>query len=144
MRLGLVLGIHRATHRIGLFIQAYAPGITQAEAHILCQLHESGNSSIAELHRAFAHKRSTLTSVLDRLNERGLVMRSMSPRDRRSFVVSLTRAGRKEAARVHALLEVFEKRVLQHSDPRAMDSFGRVLEALERAASAGGAPTYRK
>jgi len=144
MRLGLVLGIHRATHRIGLFLQEYAHGITQAEAHILCQLYESGNSSIAELHRAFAHKRSTLTSVLDRLNERGLVMRSVSPRDRRSFVVSLTRAGRKEAARVHALLEVLEKKVLQHSDPRAMDSFGRVLEALERAASAGGAPTYRK
>jgi DNA-binding MarR family transcriptional regulator len=144
MRLRLVLGIHRATHRIGLFIQEHAPGTTQAEAHILCQLHESGDSSIAELYRAFAHKRSTLTSVLDRLNERGLVKRSVSPRDRRSFVVSLTRAGLKEAARVHAMLEVLEGKVLRHSDPRALDSFGRVLEALERAAFAEGTPTYRK
>ena len=145
MQLRLVLGIHRATHRIGLFIQEHAPGNTQAEAHILCHLNEAGDSSIAQLHRAFAHKRSTLTSVLDRLNERGLVKRSVSPRDRRSFVVSLTRTGRKEAARVHAALEALEQNVLKHCDRHNLESLNQILAELEQAASAGaGASTSRK
>ena len=145
MRLCLVLGIHRATHQIGLFIQKHAPGNTQAEAHILCHLHEAGDSSIAQLHRAFAHKRSTLTSVLDRLHERGLLKRSVSPRDRRSFVVSLTGPGRKEAARVHAALEALEKKALKQCERRELESFDRVLEGLEQSASPkAAAPTSRK
>jgi DNA-binding MarR family transcriptional regulator len=144
-QLRLVLSIHRATHRIGLYIQEHVPGNTQAEAHILCHLYEAGDSSIAQLHRAFAHKRSTLTSVLDRLHKRGLVKRSVSPRDRRSFVVSLTAAGRKEAARVHAALEALEKNALKHCHRRALESFDHMFGELERAALAEAAtPTSRK
>jgi len=135
IRLQLIFGIHRATHRIGLFIQRRAPGFTQAEAHILCHLHEAGDSSIADLHHAFAHKRSTLTSVLDRLDARKLVKRETSPNDRRSFVVSLTREGRKEAAKIHALLESLEKRVLRRSDRRALESFDQLIRNLEQTAS---------
>lgn len=134
MPLQLIFGIHRATHRIGLFIQKRAPGFTQAEAHILCHLHEAGDSSIAELHRAFAHKRSTLTSVLDRLDARELVKRAPSAADRRSFVVSLTRPGRKEAARIHRLLESLEKSALQGSNRQALESFDRLISLLEKKA----------
>ena len=135
MRLQLIFGIHRATHRIGLYIQKHAPGFTQAEAHILCHLHESGDSSIAELHRAFAHKRSTLTSVLDRLHTRALVKRELSAADRRSFVVSLTRQGRKEAARIHRLLESLEKSALEGSNRQALESFERLIDRLEKTAA---------
>jgi DNA-binding MarR family transcriptional regulator len=135
MRLQLIFGIHRATHRIGLFIQKRAPGFTQAEAHILCHLHEAGDSSIAELHRAFAHKRSTLTSVLDRLDARKLIERESSEADRRSFVVSLTRQGRKEAAGIHRLLEALEKSALEGSNRQALESFERLIGRLEKTAA---------
>jgi|SRR5271166_4502291 len=135
MRLQLIFGIHRATHRIGLYIQKRAPGFTQAEAHILCHLHEAGDSSTAELHRAFAHKRSTLTSVLDRLDARALVKRQPSAADRRSFVVSLTRHGRKEAARIHRLLEALEKSTLEGSNRPALESFDRLIGLLEKTAA---------
>ena len=101
MRLELIFSIHRATHRIGLYIQRHAPDLTQAEAHILCHLHEFGDSALSDLHRAFAHKRSTLTSVLDRLDARELVTRESSQKDRRSFVVRLTQSGKKKAAKIH-------------------------------------------
>jgi DNA-binding MarR family transcriptional regulator len=129
MRLRIVFGIHRATHRIGLFIQRHMPDLTQAEAHILCHLHEAGDSTIADLHRAFAHKRSTLTSVLDRLVARGLVTRESSEKDRRSFVVGLTAAGRKKAAKVHRLLESLEAGVLR--DPTMLNAFNKLIRALE-------------
>jgi len=135
MRLQLIFGIHRATHRIGLFIQRRAPGFTQAEAHILCHLHEAGDSSIGDLHQAFARKRSTLTSVLDRLDARGLVKRELSPRDRRSFVVSLTRTGKKNAAKIHALLESLEVGVLRRSDRRALRAFDQLVRGLEEIAT---------
>ena len=135
MRLELIFSIHRATHRIGLYIQRHAPGLTQAEAHILCHLHESGDSSVAELHRAFAHKRSTLTSVLDRLDSRGWVTRESSRKDRRSFVVKLTRAGKKKAASIHRQLELLEAGVLRSTDRRALEAFRQVIHSLEQEAA---------
>jgi DNA-binding MarR family transcriptional regulator len=131
MRLELIFSIHRATHRIGLYIQRHAPGLTQAEAHILCHLHEFGDSAVSGLHRAFAHKRSTLTSVLDRLDARGLVTRESSPKDRRSFVIKLTSSGKKKAAGIHRQLESLEDRVLRANDRRAVEGFGHVIRHLE-------------
>ena len=135
MRLELIFGIHRATHRIGLFIQRHEPGLTQAEAHILCHLYEFGNSAVADLHRAFAHKRSTLTSVLDRLAGRGWVKRQPSETDRRSFVISLTGPGKKRAAKVHRLLETLEAGVLTDSDRPVVEAFGQLVGKLERLAA---------
>ncbi|HEV2688504.1 MAG TPA: MarR family transcriptional regulator [Bryobacteraceae bacterium] len=131
MRLQLIFGIHRATHRIGLYIQRHAPDLNQAEAHILCHLHEAGDSSVAELHRAFAHKRSTLTSVLDRLESRGLITRESSREDRRSFVVSLTRAGKTKAAKIHRVLERLEAGALRGSDHEAVTRFNQLLGSVE-------------
>jgi hypothetical protein len=41
--------------------------LSQGEAHILALLAHSSPANIADLHRGLAHKRSTLTSILDRL-----------------------------------------------------------------------------
>lgn len=146
MGLQLIFRVHRATHRIGLYIQRHAPDLNQAEAHILCQLHESGACAVAELHRAFAHKRSTLTSVLDRLETRGLITREPSREDRRSFVIGLTPAGRKKAATIHRLLETLESGALRDSHPRAVATFGEVIGKLEERAAphAGGPETEPK
>jgi DNA-binding MarR family transcriptional regulator len=135
MRLELTFSIHRATHRVGLYIQRHAPDLTQAEAHILCHLHEFGDSAVSELHRAFAHKRSTLTSVLDRLGSRELITRESSQKDRRSFVVRLTAAGKKKAAKIHRQLEALEAGVLRANDRRAVEAFGQVIRRLEEVAA---------
>lgn len=135
MQLQLVLGIHRATHQIGLYIQRHAPGLSQAEAHILCHLQEAGDSPLAEVHRAFAHKRSTLTSVLDRMEAGGLIRRESNREDRRSFVIRLTAAGKKKAARIHELLESLEAQTLRGAKPAAVESFRQLIGALEAAAT---------
>jgi DNA-binding MarR family transcriptional regulator len=120
MSLQLIFSIHRATHRIGLHIARHMPDLNQAEAHILSHLHESGESAISDLHLAFAHKRSTLTSVLDRLESRRLISRKLSPHDRRSFVIALTRAGKSHAKQIHRLLEDLEKQSLRKTDARTL------------------------
>src|SRR5438477_3086102 len=110
MPLHLVHPIPRATHRIGLYLDELGePGLTQGEAHILALLAHSAPATVAELHRGLAHKRSTLTSILDRLVERKLITRKVGESDRRTFVVSLTAPGRKVAKRVHTHLIALEK-----------------------------------
>ena len=95
MGIDLIGRLHRATHAIALAVTG-APDLdlNQAEAHILAQLHFAGASSINDLHATFGHRRSTLTSVLDRLERRGLVKRSMNAADRRSVRITLTISGK--------------------------------------------------
>jgi DNA-binding MarR family transcriptional regulator len=134
MALRFIPDVHRATHRIGLHIERLgSPGVSQAEAHILAYLASDPDSTIADVHRAFAHKRSTLTSILDRLEARGWIVRTTDPRDRRSFRISLTRGGRTVARRVSRHLEAFEARVLKRASPSDLEAFRRVLDALEQA-----------
>lgn len=128
----LIPHIHRATHRIGLHIERLdEPRVNQAEAHVLAHLAAAGEATIGQVHRAFGHKRSTLTSILDRLEERKLIVRASDARDRRTFVISLTRAGRTAAARVTEHLQAFEAEALQGSAPADVRAFLRVLERFE-------------
>ena len=114
MPLRVIPSLHRATHRIALHLERHpALGVTQAEAHILAHLSDPAEATVAELHRALAHRRSTLTSILDRLESRGLIVREASSRDRRSVVVRLTRAGRALARKVHASLQELESEALR-------------------------------
>ena len=126
--LRLIPEIHRATHRIGMYLDSL--GITQGEGHILSHLAASGDATIAELHRALAHRRSTLTSILDRLAERGWITRETDRDDRRSFVVRLSRPGKQAAGRIHRELARIERQVLQQVSGQDLRRFVGVLQAL--------------
>ena len=133
MPLRLIPDIHRATHRIAVYLARTEAGASQGEAHILAHLMSFGDSTVADLHRAFAHKRSTLTSILDRLAARGLIHRETSARDRRSFVISLTGPGKKLGGRVYRNLEVLETRALKQAGKAQLEGFRAILKALEKA-----------
>jgi DNA-binding MarR family transcriptional regulator len=133
MPLVLVPPLHRATHRVGLYLQAVLP-VSQGEAHVLAHLHEAGPTSIGALHEAFAHRRPTLTGILDRLVERGLVRRDLRPEDRRSFRVSPTPKGKRLAARVHSVLRGLEAAALRGLPKPDAAAFRRVADALAREA----------
>jgi DNA-binding MarR family transcriptional regulator len=143
--LALVPTIHRATHRIGLYLQSHRPalGVTQAEAHILSHLCHRPPSTIAALHEAFGHRRSTLTSILDRLQERGLVVREGDPTDRRSFVVVLTPKGRRVARRTCAVLGALEGAAVRLAGSKALRDFEAVVSALQQVARHGSRRTGR-
>jgi len=145
-RLQLIPFVHRTTHRIGLYLDAADPplGLSQGEAHLLAHLAEAGPCSVAELHRAFAHKRSTLTSYLDRLEARGDITRDVRPEDRRSFTVRLTRNGARTAARVHQHLVSLEDRALTRLTERDLRGFQAVLHALSETIDGEASPTTRR
>ena len=135
MPLRLVHPVHRATHRIGLYLDDLRKrGLTQGEAHILGLLAHSGPANVAELHRGLAHKRSTLTSILDRLARRGLITRAVGETDRRTFVVRPTAKGRKLAQRIQRHLSVLERAVARRVNAADIRGFNKVVAALEQEA----------
>src|SRR5262245_30401996 len=136
MPLRLVPPIHRATHRIGLYLAGLRDeALSQGEAHILALLATSGPSTIAELHRGLAHKRSTLTSILDRLAERGFVTRAVGSADRRTFVVTPTARGRAVARKVHRHLADLERAVAARVSAGEVRAFLKVIEAVDHEAA---------
>jgi DNA-binding MarR family transcriptional regulator len=133
--LRLVHPVHRATHRIGLYLDDLRErGLTQGEAHILALLAYSRRTNVADLHRGLAHKRSTLTSILDRLARRRLVTRAVGQKDRRTFVVRLTAKGRRLAQRVQRHLRSLERGVARRVSATDIKRFIKVLTALEQEA----------
>jgi DNA-binding MarR family transcriptional regulator len=132
MPLRLVPPIHRATHRIGLYLADLRDeALSQGESHILALLATAGPSTIADLHRGLAHKRSTLTSILDRLAERGLVTRAVGASDRRTFVITPTAKGRRVAGRVHRHLTDLERAAAARVTGDDIRGFMKVLAAVE-------------
>src|SRR5262245_5638722 len=136
MPLRLVPQIHRATHRIGLYLADLREfGLSQGESHILAHLASSGPATIAELHRGLAHKRSTLTSILDRLTARGFITREVGTDDRRTFVIKPTAKGRAAARRVHDHLTALERAVARRVSAGDLRACLKVLTEIEEQAA---------
>jgi DNA-binding MarR family transcriptional regulator len=135
MTLRLVPPIHRATHRIGLYLADLREfGLSQGEAHILAQLATASSATIGDLHRGLAHKRSTLTSILDRLVRRGFITREVGESDRRTFVIRTTTEGRRIARRVHRHLAALEGAITRRVTGQEVKAFLKVLGAVEEQA----------
>jgi DNA-binding MarR family transcriptional regulator len=130
-KLTAIPAIERATHAVSLFLGTRPDfNVSQAEAHVLTFLHIHGPSRINEIHDAFGHRRSTLTSVLDRLEKRRLLKRSIDPSNRRSVVVSLSGNGVKLAQSVYRTLESLEREALTGISADDLLAVERVAAAL--------------
>src|SRR5215475_3961381 len=135
MSLHFVHPVHRTTHRIGLYLGELRENeLTQGEAHILALLAHSSSANIADLHRGLAHKRSTLTSILDRLVDRGLIRREIDESDRRTFVIVPTAKGQKLAQRITHHLADLERAVIRRVSAADIKGFKNVISALEEEA----------
>jgi DNA-binding MarR family transcriptional regulator len=104
--------------------------ITQAEAHILAHLASLGALSVGEIYEAFGHKRSTLTSILNRLEDRGLITCTVHESDKRSFLIALTPTGAKLAQRVYESLKDLEAEVLGAFSPADQKNVLRLLTGM--------------
>jgi MarR family transcriptional regulator, temperature-dependent positive regulator of motility len=137
MALRIVPRLHRATHQVALYLdrERESVPVTQAEAHVLALLSESGGAcGVGDVHRSFGHKRSTLTGILDRLEQRGLIERRIHPQDRRSFMLHLSAEGAAQAQGARKLLERLERRVRGRVDEAQLAGFLAVLDAIDAAA----------
>ena len=118
---------------MGLFLDARLGGeISQPEALVVMHLHANSPSTINDVHRAFLHRRSTLTSVLDRLESRGFVRRDVAPNDRRSVLLELTPRGMRAAERIVRAFEELRRDVESSASIGARD-VARLIALAEKA-----------
>jgi DNA-binding MarR family transcriptional regulator len=74
--------------------------LTPQQAQLICTLIE-GPVGMSELGRLLHLEKSSLTGLVDRVERRGLVIRTRDPSDRRASQVALTGQGARLAAESH-------------------------------------------
>ena len=130
-----MLALQRATHRT---LQALSSSLADlslsaAEINVLANLGEGGMVSVRQLSERTGTRASTLTGLLDRLENRGYVTRELDPADRRSFRLPLTEAGQAAAARVLAAIADLEREALARLDAAQLAGYHAVINALQEA-----------
>ena len=131
----MVLALQRATHRT---LHALSAALTDlnlsaAEINALANLGEGGALSIRQLSERTGTRASTLTGLLDRLENRGYVTRELDPADRRSFRLPLTEAGQAVATRVLTAIAHLEREALSGLSGTQIAGYHAVLTALQEA-----------
>jgi MarR family transcriptional regulator, organic hydroperoxide resistance regulator len=130
-----VLALQRATHHtLHVLSAALADlSLSPAEINALANLGEGGTLNIRQLSERTGTRASTLTSLLDRLENRGYLARELDPADRRSFRLPLTKAGQAAAAQVLAAIADLERNALARLDASQLAGYHAVIAALQDA-----------
>lgn len=127
-----LLALQRATHATlhALAAQVSNLGLTPAEINALANLSDNQPRTPSELGQLIGSPPTTVTSVLDRLERRGLVSRTRHPIDRRALVVQLTPTGRRTATTVRRAITRLERQLLSGLDDEAAAGLRAGLDAL--------------
>jgi MarR family transcriptional regulator, organic hydroperoxide resistance regulator len=127
-----LLALQRATHATLHVLAGELSDLelTAAEINAMANLAEHDGVTVSMLGAATGSRPSTLTSVLDRLERRGLVTRQVPAHDRRAVVIELTDSGAAAARTVRAAATDLELRALGGLSAAAAAGLRQGLEAL--------------
>ncbi len=133
MALEFLSPLHKASRQITMYLEANTGelGVSPLEGHILTYLRKYAPAPIGELVRVFGIKRSTFTSLLDRLERAGLVRRQINPDDRRSFLIHISEEGRRLTDRLNRLLQALEADIRARVSAANVKGFQAVMGAVE-------------
>ena len=128
----VILALHRATHAtLHALTTALADlDLPAADIDVLAILADGAGRTVGALATATATRPSTLTSLLDRLTKRGYIARELDPADRRSFLISLTPAGRAVAEHAAGAIADLERQALPTVTPAQRAGFHTVIDVL--------------
>lgn len=129
---GIVAALHQATHATlhALGGRLADLDLTASEQNVLAVLADGRARAVGELAAATGTRPTTLTSVLDRLERKGLLARELDRSDRRSFLIVLSPAGRRTASTVHAAVTQLERLALAGLSEAQIAGFRAVTRAL--------------
>jgi DNA-binding MarR family transcriptional regulator len=127
-----LLALQRATHATlqVLAVELAGLGLTGSEINALANLADGRSRSASELGRAVGTRPTTLTSVLDRLEQRGHITRGPRPGDRRGVLIELTSSGRNAAATIRNAITRIEHRALGPLPAEAIAALCTALQAF--------------
>ncbi|WP_165395196.1 MarR family winged helix-turn-helix transcriptional regulator [Flagellimonas allohymeniacidonis] len=107
-------------------------GFSISEAHLMGYLINNAPSPINRLIKVFGLKNSTLTSILNRLEKKALLERKISPRDRRSFEIQLTKRGENTAYELYHITRKLEDDILKTVSTGEINSLRSLAKKIEK------------
>src|SRR5499425_86557 len=108
--------------------------LTYAQSQVLFRLAEHPGSHMGDIAKAFGVTLPAVTHIVDRLEEKGLVVRGDHPADRRVYVLDLTRSGKALVEELEAIRLRGMERVLAKMSAADRQRVLTGLEALVDAA----------
>ena len=130
LRISAVARVHR--QHAGALLHGL--GLSAGQELLLMLLWEKQPRTQAELTREMAIEPPTTSKMLSRMERTGLIARKRSETDRRTVLVSLTKAGRALEGPVNAAWRTLEQDTVEGLTPKEQDTLllllGRVLESL--------------
>jgi DNA-binding MarR family transcriptional regulator len=111
-------------------------GLTTPQAYVLQAIRDLGEVTTGQVSRCVNLSQATVTTILDRLEGRGLIERYRSLADRRVVHASLTKQGRRILRKAPPLLQ--ERFVATFASLKPSDQ-ERIVETLEAVADMMGA-----
>jgi MarR family transcriptional regulator, lower aerobic nicotinate degradation pathway regulator len=113
-------------------------GLRSYHYRLLAALEEWGPVSQADLARSTSVDRSDVVTVLNELEQRGLVERAVDPHNRRRNIVSITRTGSTQLQRLDQVIDEVQERVLA---PLSQNERRQLTKLLRKLADAPPAPS---
>lgn len=129
--LGPMLGrsAHLAKERMDARLSQY--DVTPAQTHTLLYLHHhEGQAPQCEVIRHLKVKPSTANGILDRMEEKELVSRSVSDSDARRRLITLTKKGTELQEQLHQAFHETEELMMKGLSAEERDFFFSCLERV--------------
>jgi DNA-binding MarR family transcriptional regulator len=124
----LRLAVTRTARRLR---QEATVGFTASQGALLATIERHGPLTPSELAQRERVQRPTVTRMLARLEEDGIVQRAADPADGRSFLVSLTPAGLELLHEVRTRKDAYLARRLSELDDEEREALARAADVLE-------------
>jgi DNA-binding MarR family transcriptional regulator len=121
------LGLGFKTRAIAAAEQA---GFELYDYSVLAILAEGDRETQGTIAATLSVDPSRLVALLDSLEERGLIVRQRDPQDRRRHMVSITPAGKRDLARIRALIKRLEDEFFAPLDADSRKAFHELLLRL--------------
>jgi DNA-binding MarR family transcriptional regulator len=109
-------------------------GLTVSQLFVLLALYERDGMTPQELSSKLALNSSTLTGILDRLEQKGLVKREMNATDRRSIVIKLTDSAKKIKDELWHIYETVNGYLMSCLSQEELNRLHEIMGKLEKRA----------
>lgn len=129
----LATDLDRRLVRLNRLLRARARGgMTLTALSVLRRLADEGPSRVTELATAEAVAQPTMTTLVSRLEARGLARREHDPADRRAVLVTVTDSGREQVRAIRAARAALLHERLAELDEHDRAALAAALPALDR------------
>ena len=125
--------IHKASRQIEVYLDNVFQNkkVSAREAHLLGYLKVYGPCSVSELIRVFGLKASTLTSMLDRMENSEYIVRKPNPDDRRSLLLHISEKGTDIAQLAFDATDEMSSEIKNRVSQEDLDGFEKIMKSID-------------